>query len=209
MNKFFYEILDKKRIEILPLLLNFKKDFYLAGGTGLSLIMGIRDSVDFDFFTNKDFDVIYLFKKIKEVFKDKKIKKINEEKNTLTIMIDDEIKISFMKYDYKLIEDVLSCEYFNIASIVDIGCMKCSAILSRFLFKDYVDLYFIIKKIGLKKLISCFEKKFKDTDVSLILKSLVYFDDIIEEKIIFKNNNKIDFNEIKEFLLKEVNKFKL
>jgi hypothetical protein len=45
-----YEILDENRIKILPLLKNFKDDFYLAGGTGLALQIGHRDSIDFDFF---------------------------------------------------------------------------------------------------------------------------------------------------------------
>jgi hypothetical protein len=46
----FYSILDKKRIDILPLLKEFRKDFYLAGGTALALQIGHRDSLDFDFF---------------------------------------------------------------------------------------------------------------------------------------------------------------
>lgn len=46
----FYNILNKKRTDILPFLKAFKKDFYLAGGTGLALQLGHRDSIDFDFF---------------------------------------------------------------------------------------------------------------------------------------------------------------
>ncbi len=49
----FYDILDKKRRIILPLLKPFKEDFYLAGGTGLALQLGHRDSIDFDFFSKK------------------------------------------------------------------------------------------------------------------------------------------------------------
>jgi hypothetical protein len=65
----FINILDKKRIEILPKLKEFKKDFYLAGGTGLAFQLGHRDSIDFDLFCNKDLDNIKLFTKIKEFFK--------------------------------------------------------------------------------------------------------------------------------------------
>lgn len=57
----FYNILDKKRLEILPLLENFKKDFYLAGGTGLALQLGHRDSIDFDFFSLGKVDTVKLF----------------------------------------------------------------------------------------------------------------------------------------------------
>ncbi len=46
----FYNILDQQRLSILPLLKNFKEDFYLAGGTALALQLGHRDSLDFNFF---------------------------------------------------------------------------------------------------------------------------------------------------------------
>ena len=84
----FYNILDKKRLSILPLLNNFKKDFYLAGGTGLALQLGHRDSIDFDFFSKKDINTTELFLKIKQVFRGHKIKKVQEIKNTLTVFID-------------------------------------------------------------------------------------------------------------------------
>lgn len=49
-NKIHWEILDKKRNEILPNLSFLKEDFYLAGGTALALQLGHRESIDFDFF---------------------------------------------------------------------------------------------------------------------------------------------------------------
>lgn len=65
----FYNILDKKRKDILPLFKSFKKDFYLAGGTALALQVGHRDSIDFDFFTQKTINTITLFKKLKKSLK--------------------------------------------------------------------------------------------------------------------------------------------
>jgi len=208
MNKIFYEILDKKRIAVLKLFSVFKEDFYLAGGTALALQIGHRDSVDFDFFTRKKFNSERLFAELKTIFIDRKIKKIQEEKDTLSIIIDGEIRASFMKYDYKRIGDFIDGGYFKMASLEDIGCMKCSAIISRSLLKDYVDLYFIIKKIGLQNLLNFCEHKFKDVDISLILKSLVYFNDIVEEKIMFKNNKNIKLKEIKKFFIQETEKIK-
>jgi len=71
------------------------KNFYLAGGTALALQLGHRDSIDFDFFKKGDIDNILLFTKVSQIFKDLKIVKILEEKNTLTLIIDDSIKIEF------------------------------------------------------------------------------------------------------------------
>ena len=50
----FYNILDTKRLDLLPLLKSIKKDFYLSGGTALALQIGHRDSVDFNFFKEGD-----------------------------------------------------------------------------------------------------------------------------------------------------------
>ena len=202
----FYNILDKKRLAILPLLKSFKKDYYLAGGTSLALQIGHRDSIDFDFFSLKNIDTKKLFAQIKEIFKEYNVLKIQEEKNTLSVLIDKNIKLSFFTYKYELIDKIISKENLRLASLVDIGCMKLSAITSRATNKDYIDLYYILQKIKLPKLLRQASKKFKDLDQNLILKSLVYFKDIEKESIKFKNQNKVSKKGMEEFLKKEVKK---
>jgi len=61
----FYNILDEKRKDILPLFRKLKNKFYLAGGTALALQLGHRDSIDFDFFSEDEFDTRELFEKLK------------------------------------------------------------------------------------------------------------------------------------------------
>ncbi len=92
----FYNILDKKRKSILPLFEPLKNEFYLAGGTALALQIGHRDSIDFDFFSDKDFDTKELFEKLEKIFSAYKIKKVQDEKNTLTIVVDDNVRLSFL-----------------------------------------------------------------------------------------------------------------
>lgn len=202
----FYNILDKKRLDILPLFKIFKKDFYLAGGTALALQIGHRDSIDFDFFSQGDIDTKKIFEKIKETFIDYKILKTQEEKNTLTVFINDNIKLSLFGYKYSLLNNTIDDENLRIASVEDIGCMKLSAITSRATNKDYIDLYYILQKIDLKNLLKKCSEKFLDLDTGLILKSLVYFDDIDTEPIIFKNNNFVKMSNVEKFLKKEVKK---
>jgi predicted nucleotidyltransferase component of viral defense system len=203
----FYEILDKKRIAILPLLKEFKDDFYLAGGTGLALQIGHRDSIDFDFFSSKEINTESLFEKIKSVFKDHDISKISEEKNTLNVLIDSEIKFSFLTYEYKMIGSLINEEYLKIASLEDIACMKLSAVTGRASNKDYIDLYFILQQIRLNDLLKKSSEKLPELDSNLILKSLLYFDDINNEKINFKNDNDIDFETVKTFLKEKVKEY--
>jgi predicted nucleotidyltransferase component of viral defense system len=198
----FYEILDKKRLDILPIISGFKKEFYLAGGTALALQLGHRDSIDFDFFKNGDFDTKKLFEELKEAFHDYEIKKVQDEKNTLTIILNENIKISFFAYKYKLLFPLIDEEYLSIASVKDIACMKLSAITSRATEKDYVDLYYILQDISLDELLKLSKEKFSSIDENIILKSLIYFDDVVEEKIVFKNENNISFEKVKQFFIK-------
>ncbi len=202
----FYDILDKKRIGLLPLFKSFKKKFYLAGGTALALQIGHRDSIDFDFFSEKSFDTKKWFEHLREVFDGHMLLNIQEEKNTLTILVDDTVKISFFTHNYKLIKEPIDDKNISLACVEDIGCMKLSAITARATNKDYIDLYFILKIMSLADLLEYAHVKYSQLERNLILKSLVYFDDVTLEKILFKNNNDVTFEEVKNTLRNEVKK---
>lgn len=87
-----YDILNKKRKNLLPNLKVFKKDFYLAGGTALALQIGHRDSQDFDFFSKKHFKNKELFAKVKKAFRGHEIVREQEKENTLHVLIDNALK---------------------------------------------------------------------------------------------------------------------
>lgn len=198
----YWEILDKKRLEAVSKFSFFREvGFYLAGGTALALQLGHRDSIDFDFFTEQDFDKEKITNYILENFKD--VSNIQNDINTLTFIIEKDIKLSFFKYRYKLVGNIINTDSINVASVEDIACMKLNAICNRNTLKDYVDLFFILKKIPLEQLIEIIKIKMPEIDPLLILKSLVYFDDIIQEPIIFKTKE-ISITEIKEYIIKTV-----
>ena len=202
---YFQEVLDKKRLELLPKLFFLKnKWFYLAGWTSLALQYWHRESIDFDFFINKDINTEILFKEILEEFQYEKIIKTYEENNTLYIEIND-IKISFMTYKYDLLERLIETEYLNLLSDIDISAMKLWAIQNRATNKDYVDLYYILQKYSLNKIITKFYEKFWNiVNENLIKKSLIYFDDIEEQELILHKN--LTFEEVKKYLEEIVKK---
>ncbi len=204
-NLYFQETLDKNRLDLLPKL-KFLKDlgFYLAGGTSLALQFWHRQSFDFDFFIDKDIDTDKLFKLILERLSWMEVKKTFEEKNTLYIEIN-AIKLSFFSYNYELLNPIIETDFLSLASFEDIWAMKLWAIQNRATNKDYVDLYYILQKISLKKLIDNFYKKFSNWIISenYLLKSIVYFEDIVEEKLIM--NFPLSFKEVKEWLIKIIN----
>lgn len=200
----FYNILDKKRLELLPLFKNFKKDFYLGGGTALALQIGHRDSIDFDFFKEEEIATQKLFDNLEEFFTGHHLLKVQEERSTLGLIIDDSVKLSFFSYRYQLVKELIDEENLKLASMEDIGCMKLSAIIGRASNKDYIDLYYILQSVALEDLLEKAAKKFPDLDRNLILKSLVYFEDIGLEPIMFKNNHRVDFEKVEKFLEKKV-----
>jgi hypothetical protein len=207
MDKFHWEILDGERNKLLPLFSSFRDDFYLAGGTALALLIGHRDSIDFDFFSKNSFLSLELFNKLKEVFFSHELVKIQEEKDTLSVLVDEKVKIGFFSYPYELIKPLVKSEFINMASIEDIGLMKLSAITSRSVLKDYVDLYWILQNTKLSDLAKYCQIKYKELDINLVLKSLVYFDDIIEEPINYKGFGEVSFKKIKSFLQNKVENF--
>lgn len=170
-------ILDNNRKDILPLLKEFKDKFYLAGGTALALQLGHRISVDFDFFAIDDFNLDDMQKINDRLFKKHKLNAIQMEPGTYTILIDDEIKLSFFKIEHKTIKPFKESEWFKLCSEVEIGAIKISALL-RAAFRDYVDIYFLLKKYSLEEIINLCLKKYPSFEVSVYLKALLSYDDI-------------------------------
>ena len=197
---YFQEVLGKKRLDLLPKLIFFRNlGFYLAWWTALALQYWHRESIDFDFFIDSDIDTNELFIKILEEFKNEKVIKTFEEKNTLYVEIND-IKISFMAYKYDLLEKLIETEYLNLLSDIDISAMKLWTIQNRATNKDYVDLYCILHRYSLQKIILNFYNKFWNVvNENLLKKSLVYFDDIAEEQLVLHKD--ITFEDVKKYLI--------
>ena len=83
----FWNILDAQRRAALPSLGFCRaQGFYLAGGTALALQVGHRDSVDFDFFSEREFDTARLFELLVNAFLGIPLVKVQDERNTLTVV---------------------------------------------------------------------------------------------------------------------------
>ncbi len=191
------EIVNKKTKSLLEKLRKEKilKDFYLAGGTALALQCWHRKSIDLDWFTQKNFNTDKLKRKLSQFGK---IIIESEEKNTLNLILSG-VKLSFLNYPYKLLFPLINWQGIKLADERDIVCMKLSAISSRGSKKDFIDLFFILKKYSLSDLLKLFNKKYQNIKYNKlhILKSLIYFADADNEPmpIMLK---KIDWKEIKE-----------
>ncbi|MFW5703155.1 MAG: nucleotidyl transferase AbiEii/AbiGii toxin family protein [Candidatus Dojkabacteria bacterium] len=153
------------------------QEFYLAGGTAAALQLGHRISVDLDFFTTHEFDPQVLLQELNA--SGIKTDKVKIDKGTLKCVVA-QTEVSFFFYPYQLIVNPEEYKGIKIASLIDIGCMKLTAIASRGSKKDFYDLYYILReKLDLEALFAQFEQKFAETnyDSYHFLKSLVYFVD--------------------------------
>lgn len=174
--------------------------FYLAGGTGLALQLGHRRSVDLDFFLPEDFDAEAVIQKVQQLGG---FALTSKSPGTVHATIG-EIKVSFIGYVYPVLFPFRQFLGANIADPRDIGCMKLSAIASRGTKRDFIDLYFLVKEFGLDQLFVWFNKKFAQTNYSVVhvLKSLAYFEEA-EQDPMPDMQAPISWSEVKHFFARE------
>lgn len=153
----------------------FIGDFYLVGGTALALHLGHRESIDLDFFSPDDFSLETLKKEISSIGR---YTLTDETDGTLDGMLDG-VKITFLRYEYPLLYPLVDSDGVKLADERDIAAMKIDAISSRGSRKDFIDLYFLLKKYPLSEILSFFEQKYSHIDYNRmhLLKSLSYFVD--------------------------------
>ncbi len=95
-------------------------------------------------------------------------------------------------------------------TVVDIAIIKACAICKRASYKDYIDLYYILKNnyITLNNLIELAKKKYgNEFNDRLFLEQLISIEGISDEQISFIEKP-ITRLEIKEFFISEISQLK-
>jgi predicted nucleotidyltransferase component of viral defense system len=197
---------DKVSTETVDLLLNLDSvitEFYLAGGTALSMYFQHRQSDDLDFFSEKNINPERLLHELTKKFSD--IKDIKIQEGTLLSTIRG-VKVSFMEYMYPMINPPNHWNQLKIASIHDIACMKMVAIASRSVKKDYFDLYEILKHITPSDVIDSLVLKYGNKiDLYPFIIALTYFVEADKQPDPYRVNH--SWGEIKKYLLGTQAKF--
>ena len=205
----FENILSNNQIEmaqrIFPL---FNKNFFLTGGTALALLLGHRKSINFDLASKKQINAFDIEKKL-----------INSKINIQSVMVatGDEfsvliknIKFTFYFFPFN-VPHKLEWKKTKILlpKIIDIAAMNAYALGRRSKWKDYIDIYFILKSgISLDEINSKTEDIFKTNfNSKLFREQLCYFEDIdFSETITYVDENIKDIK-IKTYLTKEAIQF--
>jgi len=157
----------------------FFNEFYLVGGTALSLRIGHRKSIDIDLFTRKSFDTSRYLEYLEQKFN---FSLQFSHDNTLKGIING-VFVDLIKHDYTFVEPPLTIDGVAMLSKADIAAMKVNAISSNGTrVKDFIDIFFLLKEFTFGEIIHFYAAKYKNRNTFHAMKSLTYFDDIIEEQ---------------------------
>ena len=178
-------ILPRQQRALWPHLAPAKElGFVLYGGTAITLRLGHRESVDFDFFTEKPLGKAEIYAAMPLL---KKGEVLQEGPDTLAISVTppgmaDPVKVSFLAMiafgrcgEPELTEDGV----LRVASLDDLMATKLKVILDRTEKKDYDDLASLIDSgMDVPRGLAVARKLFPQLNPQIVLKALAYHDDI-------------------------------
>jgi len=193
-------ILTNKQRKLLPLIETFSKDYYLVGGTAIALHIGHRRSIDFDLFTEDDIKRGSIRNRIaKDGFALESV--LYEAFDQLHLIVNS-VKITFFNFPYKVVHPIDFEGIIRVPTLLDLAALKTYALGGRAKWKDYVDLYFILKNYhDLKNISSRATEIFGNSfNAKLFREQLCYFDDIDYSEKVEYAGEEIEENKIKEFL---------
>ena len=195
------EILTKEQKELLPLVKKFYKDFGLVGGTAIALHIGHRESVDFDLFSFEEFKNVNIKKRI---LRSKKIDNIIRDETEQFTFVISGVLFTFFRYPFKINYEINFNQTLKMPSLLTLAAMKLFALGRRAKWKDYVDLYFIIKDFHsvseiIKQAESMFGNEFNE---KICREQLAYFEDVnYSEKVNYLKGFEVSDRTIKKELI--------
>jgi hypothetical protein len=194
------EILTAEQVELLPLVKKFQRSFYMVGGTAIALHLGHRRSVDFDLFTKSNLNK----SKIKKTLLLEPFNQIPvfEDWEQLHLQIN-QVKVTFFSYPYSVPHDVKVDSIITIPSLLGLAAMKAFALGRRAKWKDYVDLYFILRHhYSIKEISHEAEKIFtQQFSEKLFREQLAFHKDIDYTEPVEFIGQSAGESEIKDFLI--------
>ncbi len=136
------EVLNHNQKDLLNFISQFKREYYLVGGTAIALHIGHRESIDFDLFKNSAIRKNDIYKKIELAKVGYRFSYENYEQ--LNLLIKD-VKFTFFSFPYKIPTNAEIKGIIKMPDLLTLAAMKAFALGRRAKWKDYVDLYFILK----------------------------------------------------------------
>jgi len=197
------EILSENQKKLLDFISVFKKNYYLVGGTAIALHIGHRESVDFDLFSISNPQK----NRIKNLLEKENVSYsvLHEAIDQIHLIISN-VKLTFFNFPFNIEHNIRFENYICLPDLIHLAAMKAFALGGRAKWKDYIDLYFILKNSHPINLIEKTAKNiFGDRfNVKLFRQQLTYFADIdYSEPIIYVGQERPTEQEVKDFLTEQ------
>jgi hypothetical protein len=194
------EILSESQVNLLPLVREFKREFYLVGGTAIALYLGHRRSIDFDLFKYTSLSPKRILSKISSSGQTYLVTRRVSEQLNITI---NGVTFTFFEYPFKIEAPGTFEDFIRIPSLIDLAAMKAYALGRRSKWKDYVDFYFLLRDHYTIDQISeraqeIYEQLFSP---KLFRAQISYFNDIIHSEPVEFLVPSPSGEEIKQFLI--------
>lgn len=196
-----FQTVQPDTLELLKTLMQLPvlRDMRLVGGTALALQYGHRRSVDLDFFGHTTENSDELTETIREEVGQVQLLSASKRINVYNIR---NVKVDIVNYDYQWIDDVVAEEGLRLASPKDIAAMKVNAIIGRGTKKDFVDIYFLLRRFTFEELLKLYLTKYPDGSEYRALLSMSYFADADPQAMPYMFEH-ADWDDIKQTIKKE------
>ena len=120
----------------------FRREYNLVGGTAIALYIGHRRSIDFDLFKSSTINHKRNLDKISATsFEHSVTRRVAEQMN----LIVNDVKVTFFQYPFPVKVSNKYESFFRLPSLLQLAAMKSYALGRRSKWKDYVDLYFLLR----------------------------------------------------------------
>lgn len=173
----YSEILNENQRQLLPAMARFRREYYLVGGTAIALHIGHRRSIDFDMFKSAPISHKKILDKLSGTgFRLYITRRVTEQLN----LILNDVKITFFQYPFP-IEPTESFERcFKMPPLIQLAAMKAYALGRRSKWKDYVDLYFLLREhFTIAEVSACATALYGELYSEKMFRSqLCFFDDV-------------------------------
>ena len=185
MTKLYLDVLDEPRRKVFERLSVFTRlGGVLAGGTAMALQLNHRRSDDFDIF----FPSLITNESRRRLISitEKPINIRLDNSRQLTLSDKNGIKVTLVIHEFPPLYPVINTVSLPLFHLADLASNKAFTVGKRGVWRDYVDLFYLLKfkLISLEQIIKEAEKRFGDQfSAKLFLEQLVYNKDIFDFRI--------------------------
>jgi len=185
------------------------KNFTLVGGSALSIHLQHRISEDLDFFTwFEKLETAGINSIIERMSKKHPFKILNTYSEGIDVLTDN-VKVTFFANDWKKLKDrELLFKNSFIGKLELLTAMKMNTLSLRAKFRDYYDLYVIIKEVfDIQKIFDISLQYIPGMTKKIFSMQLIYVEDIEDERIEHLNPKyKVSLDEMRIFFEEEIKK---